>query len=122
MPLRLLTGTPMSYLLVFFILAAMIALVDILPLYYRRRPWRYCATVFVEAAVICLVIFYAEVGGLAWWIEGPAVGILLSLPALLRPTPRGAYRWYSALGNAAVVGLAAAGIEAKLPGLATWFT
>lgn len=110
----------MTNLIVYLVIAAAIALVDALPLYYARRPWRYRLTVFLQAFVVCLTLFYLRVEGLAWWIEGPAVGILLLLPSLFLPSPRGSYTWYAAVANAAVVGMAAAAVEYFLPAIAGW--
>lgn len=112
----------MNNLIVYLIISAVIGLIDTLPLYYRRRPWRYRLTVFLQAVTICLTLFYARIDGLAWWIEGPAIGIMLYLPALSAPAPRGAYKWYGAIANFAMTGLAAAAIEFYLPGIASWLS
>lgn len=109
-------------LLPYIIISAFVAFLDLLPLLFKRRPWRYNCSLFLQVLITGLVVFTVSQTGLPWWAVGSAIAIVLALPQLVLPSVRGAYPWYAALINYAVVGLVFSLIKQSLPAIAGLFS
>lgn len=106
----------------YFLISAFVALLDILPMLIGRRPWRCSLALYVQVAATGLVVFMTDLTALPWWLGGPVAALVLALPQLLQPAPRGAYAWYVALPNFLAVGFAFAAIRHYLPDVARFFS
>lgn len=109
-------------LLPFVIISAIVALLDVVPLFYRRCTKRYLWAVFTQMLVTGLVIFLMAPLPMPWWVAGPVVAVALLLPQLILPPVRGAYEWYGSLLNAVVAGFVFALIRRSLSEIAVFFT
>lgn len=109
-------------LLPYLIISAFVAFLDILPLLIKRRPWRYNCSLFLQVLITGLVVFTVSLTGLPWWAVGSVIAVVLALPQLALPSVRGAYPWYAAVLNYAVVGLVFSVIKRSLPTIAGFFT
>ena len=108
-------------LLPFFLISAFVAFIDVVPLLFKKRPWRYTLTVFVQVLTIGLVVFCLAPALMPWWATGLSAGLLIILPRLILPPIRGAYEWYATLLNGLCAGLLFALIRHSLTQIALLF-
>jgi TctA family transporter len=104
------------------VLAAFVAFVDTLPPVFKQRPPRYCWALFFQTLVTGLVVFSIDLPLVPWWALGTLVALFLAFPSLLLPPMRGAYRWTTAVGNYALVGLVFSLLRHFLAAIAHSFT
>lgn len=112
----------MQSFLAYLLISGFVALLDVVPLLARRRPGRYCLSVFLQYLFTGMVIFYVTLPVLPLWAQGPVMALCLCLPSVLQPAARGAYTWYFSLLNALVVGLVVSFLKLHLPSIAHFFS
>lgn len=111
-----------SNLLPYILISAFVAIVDILPLLFKSKPWRYSLAMFFQVLALGMVVFCFSPTIMPWWAVGLTSGFLLILPHLILPPMRGAYEWYVTLMNSLVIGLFFALVKHSLSSIATYFT
>lgn len=107
----------MKHLLAYFVISALVALIDILPLLVKRHPMLYSLSVFLQCLFVGIIIFCLTLPWLPWWAQGPTVAFCLALPEALRPAVKGGYAWYFVLLNALVAGFCFALVKHYLPAM-----
>lgn len=112
----------MQNLPVYFVIAAIVAFLDILPPFYQGRPGRYCLHVFLQYFFTGIVVFSMALPQLPWWSQGSVIALCLLLPTLVVPMGRGSFRWHHAVINAVIVGVVLSVVKYFLSDIARSFT
>lgn len=112
----------MHNILAYIIIATFVAIIDILPLVFKHRPWRCSCAQFLLSLITGLAVFLLDMEGISWWVAGLVVGLVLTLPQAILPPARGAYPWYGHIANGMAVGFVIALIRHNLPAIAHFFS
>lgn len=65
----------MHNFLVYFCTGILVGAIDALPMWIKKRPKEKCLSAFIQYIIVTLIIFYANVEFLPWWIEGSVIAL-----------------------------------------------
>jgi uncharacterized membrane protein len=73
----------MDKLLFSVITGAIVAILDIIPLIFKKIPRYLTIASFIHFFFVSIVILNIDIPYVAWWLEGGLIGIVLMIPMLI---------------------------------------
>ena len=104
----------MHNFLVYLCTGILVGAIDALPMWIKKMPKEKCLSAFIQYIIVTLIIFYANVEFLPWWIEGSVIALALSLPILILIAKTEKASIPIIIGNAIILGVSVSIIKTFL--------